>query len=197
MWRFVFWIGILFLVTSPTAAVFSRKSLRPNPLHKPVEPRVYLMMSYNGATVLSSDGMYSSKAEELWKYIAVGYCGCLSGAEPIYHDTATPGERDSLGHSSTEADTKYTLILRAFTHASIYSSVWPHIQGGTVWYEHIHACSNRHTHTDSHARHLQITLINAHINTHQRGCSLHYFNPHKYIRKPDSRHGTCCLQKKK
>lgn len=54
--------GILFSVTSPTAAVFSMKSLRPNPLHKPVEPQVYPIMSYNGATVLSSDGIYSSKA---------------------------------------------------------------------------------------------------------------------------------------
>lgn len=35
--------------------------------------------------------------EELWKYIAVGYCGCLSGAEPIYHDSVTPGERYSPG----------------------------------------------------------------------------------------------------
>lgn len=53
--------GILFPPTSPTAAVFSMDSLRPNPLHKPVEPQVYPIMSYNGATVLSSDGIYSSK----------------------------------------------------------------------------------------------------------------------------------------
>lgn len=32
-------------------------------------------------------------SEKLWKYIAVGYCGCLSGAELIYHDTVTPEGR--------------------------------------------------------------------------------------------------------
>lgn len=48
----------------------------------------------------------SPNSEELWKYIAVGHCGCLSGAEPIYHDTVTPGGRYSLGDSIREADAR-------------------------------------------------------------------------------------------
>lgn len=63
-----------------------KKSLRPTThkkisdlsrLHKPAEPQIYPVMSYNGATVLSSGGIYSSKAAQsygnilLWGILVV------------------------------------------------------------------------------------------------------------------------------
>lgn len=48
-----------------------------NRLHKPAEPQIYPVMSYNGATVLSSGGIYSSKAAQsygnilLWGILVV------------------------------------------------------------------------------------------------------------------------------
>lgn len=63
--------------------------------------------------------IFLQSSEKLWKYIALGYCGCLSRAEPIYHDTLTPGEGCSLGESSTETDPRFTYQLCAHGHTRL------------------------------------------------------------------------------
>lgn len=85
----------------------------------------------------------------------MGYCGCLSGAEPIYHDTVTPGGRYTLGDSNTEADARYTHTycvhthtptdahMRACMHASVHKDM--EVQYIPSWYVQVHMHSITHS----------------------------------------------------
>lgn len=73
-------------------------------------PQVYPIIRNTGATVLSRNRMHFSKvARSYGNRLLWGHCGCLSSAEPIYHDAVTPGERCSAGDSYAETGATHTL----------------------------------------------------------------------------------------
>lgn len=74
-------------------------------------PQVYPIICFTGATLLSRNRMHFSKAVRSYgNRLLWGHRGCLSSAEPIYHDAVTPGERCSAGDSYAETGVPHTHI---------------------------------------------------------------------------------------
>lgn len=95
---------------------FGHQKQRYHHSHKTFMPQVDPIMRYTGATLLSRNRMHSSKAARSYgNRLLWGYCGCLSRAEPIYHDTVTPGERCSAGDSNAQSGATHTR-----THTRVY-----------------------------------------------------------------------------
>lgn len=111
----------------------------------------------------------------------MGYCGCLSGAEPIYHDTATPRGRCSPGDSNKEAVARqwtYTATdanMQVCLHASGLKDTEE--QSITSWYVQVHICS--------------VTVIQTGIHLYRgHRCSSLYLSPHdiQYSRELSDTH---------
>lgn len=81
-------------------------------------PQVYLIIRYTATTLLSRNRMHFSKmARSYGNRLLWGHCGCLSSAEPIYHDAVTPGERCSAGDFYAETGATHT---RTHTQLCVY-----------------------------------------------------------------------------
>lgn len=88
-------------------------------LYKPLEPKVYPIMCYNGAPMLSRNGIYFSKAVRSYGNILLWGIVVVSVVQgPFIIILWHLGGRYSLGDSNTETDARYTVHTQARVHAS-------------------------------------------------------------------------------